>query len=259
MTLRIVSLVPSLTELLCSLGLKKFIVGCTKFCVHPADLHRGRFLLSGPKDADVRLIKDLKPSHVLVNEEENPPELINEIKKFCEVIETFPKSPVEVPHMIRGIAKILAVWNAGDLLAKQIEEKIRILKECKDNRIGSRQIKYLYFIWQNPYMLAGRDTYISSMLELAGFENASPLLERYPVIDILSLTSLAVDRCFFATEPWPFRKRDIEALEAQWAGLCSPMKIDGKLLSWYGSSTLECLEQLILVVQGRDSYLMNCF
>ena len=205
--MKLISLVPSLSHSLADLGLRKQLVGITKFCVEPPSLHRACRMVGGTKDPDLPLIESLQPTHIVVNEEENRLQDITQLRGIAKVINTFPKAPQDVPAMLRLIANELELspsmsqpWLDS---AREIESELVGLKPPASSK------RFLYFIWKDPFMVAGRDTYISKSLSLLGFENAYLGSERYPQIDLNEWLG-SVDFVFLSTEPYPFRKRDVE-------------------------------------------------
>lgn len=242
---RIVSLVPSLSETVVNRGMREALVGCTQFCVEPADLHRSAKVVGGTKDFDPNLIRELKPTHILANQEENPRELIEELQKEYQLLLTFPKSPYDVPAMLRDMEVFLGTKGVYAPLALELEELYGSLRPMPEPK------RFLYFIWREPYMLAGRDTYISRFLECFGWINAFTGDERYPRISVAEMKGLGADACLFSTEPYPFRKRDAQRLVEQWPESPEILKIDGRLLSWYGSASVEAWKLMQAVAGGR--------
>src|SRR6476469_3038205 len=125
---RIVSLVPSLSETVVTQGLREELVGCTQFCIEPPDLHRTAKVVGGTKDFDLNEIRTLNPTHILANQEENPRELIEELQKEFPLLLTFPKSPYDVPSMLRDMEKFLGTEARFEPLVLTIEEQFRTLK-----------------------------------------------------------------------------------------------------------------------------------
>lgn len=242
---RIVSLVPSLSETVVTQGMRDELVGCTQFCVEPPDLHRTAKVVGGTKDFDLEHIRNLKPTHILANQEENPRELIEALQKEFPVLLTFPKSPYDVPAMLRDMDRFLETKARFEPLALMLESQFRSLDPMANPK------KYLYFIWREPYMLAGRDTYISRFLECFGWLNAYTGDERYPQISVEEMKVTSVDVCLFSSEPYPFRKRDAERFRAEWPESPEILKIDGRLLSWYGSASVEAWQMLQAVARGQ--------
>lgn len=226
-------------------GLRDQIVGCTQFCVEPKDLHRTAQVVGGTKDFDLDMIRSLKPTHILANQEENPKELILTLQKEYPLLLTFPKSPYDVPSMLREMDQFL-MTKAFEPLAHELESLF------EDKVVFSAARRFLYFIWREPYMLSGRDTYISRFLECFGWENAYAGDDRYPAITMAEMKSLNVQTLLMSTEPYPFRKRDALRFREEWGDGCPEiLKIDGRLLSWYGTATRDAWKLLQAVAEGQ--------
>ncbi len=234
---RIVSLVPSLSETVCDLGLRDSLVGCTNFCVEPKDLHRTATRIGGTKDPDLQLIRSLRPTHILANQEENLREPILELAREIPTLVTFPKGPEDVPNMLREMGRFLACETVTENWASAIDALLQ--SPYREPR------RFLYMIWQNPYMLAGPDTYISRTLGQIGWINAYQGPERYPTMDVTDLDACRADIILLSSEPYPFRKRDAEKLKAQWPTAPRLARVDGQMLSWFGTRTKEALEQIM--------------
>jgi iron complex transport system substrate-binding protein len=235
MSRRIISLVPSLSETICDLGLRDQLVGCTNFCVEPRDLHRTATRVGGTKDFDLNLIRSLRPTHILCNQEENPREPVLELAREIPTLVTFPKGPKDVPGMLRDIGRFLECETETE--ASAIEKLLNAPKSHAPRR-------FLYLIWQNPYMIAGPDTYISRTLDSIGWINAYEGAERYPALDTEAMAACRADIVLMSSEPYPFRRRDAEKLKAQWPMAPRLARIDGQMLSWFGTRTREALAQL---------------
>ena len=249
---RIVSLVPSLSELVCSLGLRESLVGCTSFCIEPKSLTKSAAVVGGTKDPKLDLIAELKPSHILVNEEENRLEDALKLQKIAKVINTFPQSAFDVPEMIIHISKELEIPEQGQVLANKINAALGTLSQMKKEKR-----RFAYFIWNRPWMLASQDTYISRVLELAGFENVFAGKDRYPQVELQDLAKMQIDMILFSSEPWPFRKRDGLQLRQEWPSHPPIYLIDGKLISWYGSTTLKAIEKIVSYLNGCQTDLLK--
>lgn len=258
--IRIVSLVPSLTETLCDLGLQNQIVGCTKYCVSPKNIHKTAVSIGGTKDPNIKMILSLKPTHVILNEEENTFDIRNEIKesgefKNIQIVDSFPKSAEDSISLVKHLGEIFHCEMIANEWAKKAEQN---LSNCKN--IENKAIDYVYFIWRNPWMVAGDKTYISEMLNLVGFRNliltSNDLKLRYPIIEkndpILKNTQVH----FFSSEPYPFKKRHIDEFK-QSANLEKGhfLLVDGQNLSWYGTRTLTALNYLISLKQQATQLL----
>ena len=233
---------PSLTKTICEFGLADQIVGITSFCVDPPDLWRRAQRVGGTKDPNIQAIYELAPTHVVVNSEENRDIDIDRLKMNLNVLNTFPKSPRDVPQLLTQMGQFLSCENVAALCSSACERAIAQIGEASGEKIFKGK-KFLYLIWRDPWMAAGRDTYISRFLEMVGLENVLSSDERYPVIDPSSFAPGSVDIVLMSSEPWPFRKRDAEAL----ASISGPRNwevfwIDGKAMSWYGSETVTAIE-----------------
>lgn len=250
--LRIVSLVPSLSELICELGLLDYIIACTSFCIEPKELSKRARIVGGTKDPDLELIENLHPSHIVLNEEENRLEDAIKLAKLGKVIKTFPRSAEDVPEMVLNIAHEFQKPAEGQKLSEKITAELSVLKEMKREKK-----RFAYFIWNRPWMLAGHDTYISKLLELGGFENVYQGKERYPQVELSELAESQVDMILFSSEPWPFRKRDGIQLKKEWPSHPDIYLIDGKLMSWFGSTTLKALIELKSYLQGAQNQLIK--
>lgn len=252
--LRIVSLVPSLTQTLCEWGLQENIVGCTGWCVDPPSLGRTATSCGGTKNPNLEQIAALQPTHVLVNTEENKPEHIQELKSRWPTLETYPKAPSDVPNMLRNMGTFLNCEEQAQEQALRIEGALAELAQQP-----LKKQRALTLIWRDPWMACGPDTYMSRLLETVGIQNCllpNPTT-RYPVIEIDALPRLDVDLVLMTSEPWPFRKRDAAALRALWPTCPELLWIDGQLLTWFGSKTASALEALKLWAAGKPDGLIK--
>lgn len=247
---RIISLVPSLTETLCHFGLIDCIVGCTSFCVEPKSLRTKVPSVGGTKDARIEDIKALKPTHIIVNLEENTESLIAELRKLqttdgCVLIETFIKIPEDNFTLVQTLGEN---FSFSEQAQAWVSAQISELSQLKNNIQTLNSFRFAYFIWMNPWMVAGDKTYISSVLELIGGINAIPtrelLSERYPAIDALDERLALADILLFSSEPFPFKNRHIDEFRRQSKILRPLIKVDGQALSWYGSRFAETLKYL---------------
>jgi iron complex transport system substrate-binding protein len=234
---RIVSLVPSLSETVCAFGLQSELVGCTKFCVEPKNLHRTATRVGGTKDFDVGSIRSLRPTHILANQEENPRDPVLELARDFPTLVSFPKGPRDVPAMLRDLGQFLGCVASAESWALAIEQ----LLEHPPQR---KPLRFLYLIWQNPYMAVGHDTYIAQTLAALGWVNAYAGPERYPTLTVKAMQEMAVDVVMLSSEPYPFRQRDAQRLSEQWPQVPRLVRVDGRLLSWFGTTTREALERL---------------
>lgn len=240
--MRIVSLVPSLTETIAQSELRSSLVGMTNFCVHPPSLHKTVEIVGGTKDPDLSLIEKLSPTHVILNAEENEPGTIDFLRRKYKTHVTKPFLVEHVPQMLTDMGIFLGEEKVFENLAQSIRTKLKAAGECVVNRKSG-----LYFIWKDPLMIAGQGTYISSALDLFGIENCVEMFagrqsSRYPSAELEALKKNACDIYLLSSEPWPFRKRDANVFQGIGHEGSKIIKVDGKLFSWYGSTTSDLLD-----------------
>jgi len=232
---RIVSLVPSQTELLCYLGLEDSLVGITKFCVHPENLRKEKKIVGGTKKVHLDKIKALQPDIILCNKEENTLEMVMELEKIA---------PVHVSNVIDLKDVYALILQYGELFDKNsISEKLveDIQEKHADFRLNPIRKNVVYFIWKNPWMAVGGATFIDAMLKINGWKNIfEDENSRYPEIDITTLTSLKIDLILLSSEPYPFQQKHIEKLKK--FTNAEIRLVDGEYFSWYGSRLLQAFD-----------------
>ncbi|GAB5565926.1 MAG: helical backbone metal receptor [Winogradskyella sp.] len=228
---RIVSLVPSQTELLVDLGLKSSIVGVTKFCVHPRSLRKEVEVVGGTKHVKVQKIKDLQPDIILCNKEENSREIIESLKDLAPIHISDIYNLEDCYELIDMYGKLFSVENHATEIVQEI---IRKKSDFQIKRKNGIKPKVAYFIWKNPWMVSASHTFIDSMILEAGFENVFKELKRYPEIDLNHPSLQKADAIFLSSEPYPFKEEHVIELKSKF-----PEKkiiiVDGELFSWYGS------------------------
>ncbi len=251
--MRIVSLVPSLTKTVCDFGLQKNMVGCTNYCIDPPNLNRTSARIGGTKDPNIEAIFSLAPTHVLVNEEENKPSDIAILQSRFNVLNTFPKSPSDVPDLLIKMGDFLACPEIGRQRAAVLQKALAELG-ANPHVFKSLGRRFAYLIWRDPWMAVSEDTYISRFLELFGMENVVKSDARYPVVEPKELASLTPDVLLMSSEPWPFRKRDAGAWREMVGDTAAKIYwIDGKVMSWYGATTLMAIEEICKAKQNTKS------
>jgi len=191
---RIISTVPSQTELLADLGLQEEVVGITKFCIHPDEWFRNKTRVGGTKNLNIATIEDLHPDLVIANKEENEQRQIKELANQFPVWISDVKSLDDAVHMITSIGKLTNRESEGTEIARSISESFTNLAE-------QRPIRAAYVIWKNPLMVAGGDTFISDMMIRAGYQNAFGKSERYPAVTIEELKESRADMILLSSEP----------------------------------------------------------
>ena len=235
--MRIVSLCPSLTELVFDLGLGEDLVGVTKFCVHPEEGVRGIEKVGGTKDPKVARIVELQPDLVLLNEEENrieDAEALREASVPCHA--SMPRTIAETADMVRSIARALDRDGEGQRIAADIETRAARVKEESE---GRERVPFAYLIWRGPWMSVNRDTFAHALLEHAGGRNVfGDRDDRYPEITLEELKQADPRLVLLCTEPFPFEAKHVDELVSG-TGL-APERFsiaDGEYLSWHGSRT----------------------
>lgn len=221
---RIVSLVPSQTELLYDLGLDEEVVGITKFCVHPEEWFRTKDRVGGTKQVHIEKVRELKPDLIIGNKEENTREDICELEKIAPVWMSDIITVEDALNMISEIGAIVGRDEESNRLCNLIRKGFNELRQMN---IGG---SFHYYIWKSPDFLAGKQTFISNMLEELGLQNLC-LEERYPEFKD---DQAKPDFVFLSTEPYPFKDADIEEFKKRYPD-SDVRLIDGEMVSWYGS------------------------
>ncbi|MBO0948495.1 ABC transporter substrate-binding protein [Fibrella forsythiae] len=237
---RIVSLVPSQTELLFALGLTDEVVGITKFCTQPAEKVADKPRVGGTKNVTVSAVAALKPTLILANYEENTEADVVALREIAPVHCTDIKTLPDALNMIREVGALVGRPAEADNLAGQIGASFATLRSV----VSPEGPSVAYLIWRKPYMVAASDTFIDAMLTEAGFRNAftAPSQSgarwvRYPVVTETDLKEANPDLVFLSSEPYPFRQKHLAELQAHCLNARVRL-VDGELFSWYGSRLL---------------------
>ncbi len=235
---RIVSLVPSQTELLCDLGLENDLVGVTKFCVHPAHLRKSKKIVGGTKEVHFEKIRNLEPDIILCNKEENTREMVAELEKIAPVHVSDITNFEDSIELIGQYGKIFGVEH---LTFRFIEKLKNDRKEFQEELQGRKILKVAYFIWREPWMVAGDGTFINTLLEINGLENLwKGKQNRYPAIELKDLSSLQPDVVLLSSEPFPFKEKHKKEILNYFNGRVE--LVDGEYFSWYGSRLLQAFD-----------------
>lgn len=252
---RIVSLVPSITELLCDLGLAQWLVGRTGFCVHPADTVRSIAKIGGTKDVNLEKIRRLAPTHLIVNIDENEKPTVDALAQFIRhVIVTHPQHPRDNLALYRLLGGIFCAEDKAQHLCAAFEKEYLALSTIPA-RSQHAPKTVLYCIWQDPWMTVSRDTYIGQMLATIGWQHwvsTDPVesVRRYPKFDWSQEVVHAVDEVLLSSEPYRFTEAHVDALEQQ---IGKPVQlVDGEMMSWYGSRAISGLRYLRQLAGGSD-------
>lgn len=229
---RIISLVPSQTELLYDLGLSDEVIGVTKFCIHPDEWFRSNTRVGGTKQLKIELIQQLQPDLIIANKEENVKEQVEELQKNFPVWISDINNMDDAYEMIEQIGLITGRQETAKNIVSKIKEGFGQLQ------ITNYKLQTVYLIWQKPYMTVGCDTFIHSMLQTAGFQNLFEIEKRYPETNINELISLKPELLLLSSEPFPFKQKHVEELQALLPGT-KILLVDGEMFSWYGSRLLK--------------------
>ena len=232
---RIISLVPSQTELLVDLGLETSIVGITHYCVHPEFLKQIKTSVGGTKKVNLRKVKELNPDIILCNKEENTKEMVEELQKIAPVHVSDVANLEDAYSLMRDYGEMFNCEELSSTMIGSIKKKAETLKKLVSN---SSEKKVAYFIWNNPLMVAGKGTFINEMIKLNGFSNVFPE-ERYPETDLDDLKSKGIDICLLSSEPFPFKEEHKEMFKNIAKEV---MIVDGEFFSWYGSRLLQAMD-----------------
>lgn len=234
---RIISLVPSQTELLFDLGLDEQIVGITKFCVHPPEWFYTKTRVGGTKKLHIDIIHQLQPDLIIANKEENVKEQVEECAKNYPVWISDVNNLAGAYEMIEQVGIITGRNTQARKITDQIKANFAQLQTINN------KLQTSYLIWNDPYMTVGGDTFIHSMLEAAGFKNIFSDKTRYPEVTIEELriantsTDAQCELLLLSSEPFPFKQKHIDQLQPLLPHT-KIMLVDGEMFSWYGSHLL---------------------
>jgi ABC-type Fe3+-hydroxamate transport system substrate-binding protein len=255
----VVSLVPSLTELFCDLGLTRYLVGRTGYCIHPKGLIQRVPKVGGTKTVNLKKIRALAPTHVLLNKDENRLEDVRALQEFVpNLVITHPQTVQDNFALFDQFGEVFDVQAAACALSQRLNAELAL------NKLTTwSSAKALYLIWRNPWMTISPSTYIASMLQQVGLEVVGPWLAhenvssdtnasmnspstqiRYPAFTDAEVSPWGPQVILFSSEPYAFASDDFEAT-AQWAKYDVPRQlIDGEMLSWFGSRAIPGLQYL---------------
>ncbi len=245
---RIISLVPSLTELLSDLELDKEIIGITKFCVHPKEWFKSKPRVGGTKKINIEFIHKLNPDLVIANKEENVKEQVEELSKSYSVLITDINS-LETA--------MLAILQIGNLTGR----RERSMKMVADTRArfynlnfhlqDKRKTDAAYLIWKKPYMAAGGGTFINDMMHYCGLRNVFSDVKRYPEITLNEIKERRCEIVLLSSEPYPFKEKHVGEIKNLLPGV-KIVLADGEMFSWYGSRLLKAANYF-------ESFNSKCF
>ncbi|MCD6013833.1 MAG: ABC-type Fe3+-hydroxamate transport system, periplasmic component [Flavipsychrobacter sp.] len=229
---RIISFVPSQTELLFDLGLDEEVVGITKFCVHPETWFRSKKRIGGTKTVHIDIVRSLQPDLIIANKEENTKEQVEELSALYPTWVSNIQTIEEGLQMIQEVGILVGKEEQANTIVQDIRQGFsaltKPLRQAKDNK------RVAYFIWRNPWMCAGGDTFISDMLSTMGWYNVLADRMRYPEVTLDELKGKNVDVVLLSSEPYPFKDPHIAEIKEALPN-AEVKLVDGEMMSWYGS------------------------
>jgi len=234
---RIISTVPSITELLYDLSLDDEVVGITKFCVHPESWYKSKERIGGTKTLNIDKIISLNPDLIISNKEENIKDQIETLSKNQNVYVTDIKTVEENIELISVVAELTDRLTVGNILIDKYKKSLDSIK------IASKDKSAIYLIWKDPLMTIGDDTYIHSVMDLCGISNKMIGEKRYPTIAMKKIISLAPELLLLSSEPYPFKEKHIKDFQSK-LPQTNVVLVDGEVFSWYGTRLIKCTEYL---------------
>lgn len=230
---RIVSLVPSITELIYDLGLHDNLVGCTKFCIYPEGLKESISVVGGTKSVQYLKVADAAPDIIIGNKEENRKE---DITALADIAPVWISDIATVDDSLEMIKSLGHIFGVTAIASRVINETIDVLTTFP-RLTGS----VAYLIWQNPFMTVGGDTYIHDMLSKMGFTNVFGDTTRYPEVSMDDIMTRKPDYVFLSSEPFPFKKRHLDEISNLFKD-SEVILVDGAFFSWYGTRLIHVQE-----------------
>jgi ABC-type Fe3+-hydroxamate transport system substrate-binding protein len=240
---RIISVVPSQTELLFDLGLNEEVVGITKFCIHPNEWFRTKERVGGTKQLNIDKIKALNPELIIANKEENLREQIEELASQFPVWISDIANLDDALRMIQEVGLLVDKEEKANSLAKDIAVGFTVFN------IASTPKRVAYFIWYNPWMSIGGDTFISNMIKTIGWQNVLEDQTRYPEITLEQLKEYQPEVVLLSSEPFPFKEKHIAEVKAVLPNT-EVVLVDGEMFSWYGSRLIKAIPYLETLVKN---------
>lgn len=235
---RIVSVIPSQTELLADFNLGERVIGITKFCVHPEEWFHEKERVGGPKKLNLDKIKALKPDLIIANKEENLKEEIEDLAESIPVYVSNVATVTDALNMIKDLGYLTGKEQEAETMVVEIRKKFNLLAEKK-----WPDIKTAYLIWKKPWMSVGNDTFIHKMMARAGFKNIFAAKSRYPEFTLEDLAKKQPEVILLSSEPYPFKQKHLEEFQGYFPN-CRIILVDGELFCWYGSRMLQIPDYL---------------
>lgn len=244
---RIISLVPSQTELLASLGLEEEVIAITKFCIHPDEWFRQKPRIGGTKNINLKKIEELSPDLIIANKEENVKEQVAQLAEKFQVWVTDVNNLEEAITMIRDLGELTQRTGQASALSSRIKKGFKKLSTLAAQKPG---IRAAYFIWKDPWMVAGGQTFINDMMHYAGLDNVFADRCRYPEITLDELREKNTQLVVLSSEPYPFEERHRPEIEKVCPGIKIEMA-DGEMFSWYGSRLLKSVDYFLSFLKNH--------
>lgn len=233
---RIVSLVPSLTQLLIELDLKEQLVGRTRFCVHPQDEVEEIPIIGGTKNPRLDKIKDRQPDLIIANKEENRPEDIEELQETAEIHVTDIATIEDALITIHELGQKLQVKERAVSMISQIQQVL-------EQRPKVDHLRTAYLIWKEPWMSVGHDTYIHDVMKHWDLDNVFSNRSRYPSFELDQLVSFHPELILLSSEPYPFKENHLSMVEEA-CPAARVLLVEGEWFSWYGSHMKHAFQRL---------------
>jgi len=242
---RIISIVPSQTELLFDLGLDDEIIGITKFCIHPADKVRPKTKVGGTKTVDIELVKKLNPDLIIGNKEENERSQVEELMQLFPVWMSDIADLTGASDMILKVGEMVGKRDKAETLGNKINQQFDNLTIQQSN------LRVAYLIWRKPYIVAGKGTFIDAMLQKCGLNNVFDI-DRYPEVTNEMLIQAKPDVILLSSEPYPFKEKHISEFKTILPNAVIKL-VDGELFSWYGSRLMHAPGYFSDLMQGINN------
>lgn len=231
---RIISLVPSQTELLCHLGCDANVIGITKFCTHPPEWKHTKNIIGGTKTLNIARIESLNPDLIVGNKEEN---------EQAQILYMRSKYPVWLSDICNLEDALWMIGQIGEMThktdpAQKLIQDIELGFKSLHTSWSQERLRVAYLIWRKPFMAAGAQTFIHNMLEWAGFDNVFSDLARYPEVDAETLAHRQPQVVMLSSEPYPFSEKHLAEVQ-EYCPKATILLVDGVLFSWFGSRLLQ--------------------
>lgn len=255
-TPRIVSLVPSITELLYDLELEQEVVGITKFCIHPDEWFKTKPRIGGTKTVDTEKVFFTMPTLILANKEENVKEQVEALREMAPVYVSDVSTLKDACDMIFTIGTLTGKSAKAKEIIRTVDERFSELRKIVAAESDTSKPRATYFIWREPYMAAGGDTFIHDMMMQCGLENVFADVNRYPEVSIEQLADMNCEWLLLSSEPYPFAAKHREEIQK----VIPHMKIllvDGEMFSWYGSRLMLAPEYFTQLLQQIHAKQLN--